>query len=119
MNPPFTIPKRFALWNLWLIPPASESLGTPARIFAKRGTRGSSATGGLPGRSRPKVPAGEAWWNGRRRAACSAPSARGSGAGAALVMLEASIAAINKHLAEISQCVGVRAIALLILDGAG
>jgi hypothetical protein len=30
-----------------------------------------------------------------------------------------SIAAMNKHLAEISQCVRVRAIALLILDGAG
>jgi hypothetical protein len=42
---------------------------------------------------------------------------RSNSAGAALVMLEASIAAINKHLAEISQRVGVSA--LLILDGAG
>jgi transposase len=25
MNPPFAIPKRFALWNLWLIPPALAS----------------------------------------------------------------------------------------------
>jgi transposase len=25
MNPPFAIPKRFALWNLWLIAPASAS----------------------------------------------------------------------------------------------
>jgi hypothetical protein len=30
-----------------------------------------------------------------------------------------SIEAMNKHLAEISQCVSVSAIALLILDGAG
>ena len=30
-----------------------------------------------------------------------------------------SIEAMNKHLAEISQCVSVGAIALLILDGAG
>jgi hypothetical protein len=29
------------------------------------------------------------------------------------------IEAMNKHLAEISQCVSVRAIALLILDGVG
>jgi DDE superfamily endonuclease len=30
-----------------------------------------------------------------------------------------SIEAMNKHLSEISQCAGVSAIALLILDGAG
>ena len=30
-----------------------------------------------------------------------------------------SVEAMNKHLAEISQCVSVSAIALLILDGAG
>jgi hypothetical protein len=30
-----------------------------------------------------------------------------------------SIEAMNKHLAEISQCVSLGAIALLILDGAG
>jgi hypothetical protein len=29
------------------------------------------------------------------------------------------IEAINKHRADINKCVGVRAIALLILDGAG
>ncbi len=39
MNPPFAIPKRCALWNLWLIPPALESQGTLTRIWAKRGTR--------------------------------------------------------------------------------
>ena len=38
---------------------------------------------------------------------------------AALVMPTVSIDAMNKHLAEISQCVSVSAIALLILDGAG
>ena len=41
------------------------------------------------------------------------------GTGAALVMPVVSIEAMNKHLAEISQCAGVRAIALPILDGAG
>jgi hypothetical protein len=41
------------------------------------------------------------------------------GTGAALVMPTVSIEAMNKHLAEISQCVSVSAIALLILDGAG
>ena len=30
-----------------------------------------------------------------------------------------NIEAMNKHLAEISKCVSVRAIAVLILDGAG
>jgi hypothetical protein len=39
------------------------------------------------------------------------------GTGAALVMPTVRIDAMNKHLAEISQCVGVSAIALLILDG--
>jgi hypothetical protein len=34
-------------------------------------------------------------------------------------MPEVSTDAMNKHLAEISQCVSVGAIALLILDGAG
>ena len=41
------------------------------------------------------------------------------GTGAALVMPTVSIDAMNKHLAEISKCVSVRAIALPILDGAG
>ena len=41
------------------------------------------------------------------------------GTGAALVMPTVSIEAMNEHLAEISQCVSVSAIALLILDGAG
>ncbi|MGH6811944.1 MAG: hypothetical protein ACREDM_06195 [Methylocella sp.] len=57
-------------------------------------------------------------------AACPAPSelvedcpARGTGA--ALVMPAAGVEAMNKHLAEISQCASVRAIAPPILDGAG
>ncbi|MGH6812522.1 MAG: hypothetical protein ACREDM_09300, partial [Methylocella sp.] len=62
--------------------------------------------------------------HGEWRAACPAPSelvedcpARGTGA--ALIMPAAGIEAMNKHLAEISLCVGVRAIAPPILDGAG
>ena len=41
------------------------------------------------------------------------------GTGAALVMPTVSIEAMNQHLAEISTCVSLGAIALLILDGAG
>jgi transposase len=36
-----------------------------------------------------------------------------------LVLPEVGIASMNKHLAAISRCVSVSAIALLILDGAG
>jgi len=90
---------------------------TPARICAKRGARGSSATGGSPRRSRPRVPAGEAWWNGRRRAAGPAPSARQRRRVAhARSASRPSTSTWHKHLAK---CAGVRAIALLILDGAG
>ena len=41
------------------------------------------------------------------------------GVGAAIVMPEVNVDAMNKHLAEISRHVSVGAIALLILDGAG
>jgi hypothetical protein len=41
------------------------------------------------------------------------------GTGAALVLPEVGIASMNEHLAAISRCVSVSAIALLILDGAG
>ena len=41
------------------------------------------------------------------------------GTGAALVMPTVSIEAMNQHLVEISQCVSLGAIALLILDSAG
>jgi putative transposase len=43
----------------------------------------------------------------------------GAGTGAALVMPVVSIEAMNQHLAEISTCVSLSAIALRILDGAG
>jgi hypothetical protein len=39
--------------------------------------------------------------------------------GAAVIMPEVNIEAMNVHLAEISRCVSVGAIALLVLDGAG
>lgn len=39
--------------------------------------------------------------------------------GAAVIMPAVNIEAMNEHLAEISQCVSVGAIALLVLDGAG
>jgi hypothetical protein len=41
------------------------------------------------------------------------------GTGAALVLPEIGIDAMNEHLAAISRCVSVDSIALLILDGAG
>jgi hypothetical protein len=62
----------------------------------------------------------EGFWVGeatRQRSLAAICSARGTGT--ALVMPTVSIDAMNKHLAEISQCVSVSAIALLILDGAG
>jgi hypothetical protein len=102
MNPPFAIPQRFALWNLWLIPPASESQGTLTRIWAKRGTR-------------PQIKRDRRFtWAYLFGAIC-----RARGTGAALVMPTVSSEAMNKHLAEISQCVSLGAIALLIRDGAG
>ena len=41
------------------------------------------------------------------------------GVGAAIVMPEVNVEAMNTHLAEISRNVSVGAITLLILDGAG
>jgi hypothetical protein len=41
------------------------------------------------------------------------------GTGAAVIMPEVNVEAMNEHLAEISRCVSVGAIALLVLDGAG
>ncbi len=76
--------------------------GTLTRIWAKRG-------------SRPRVRRDRRFtWAYLFGAICPA-----RGTGAALVMPEVSIEAMNKHLAEISQCVNTSAIALLILDGAG
>ena len=76
--------------------------GTLTRIWAKRGTR-------------PRIRRDRRFtWAYLFGAICPA-----RGTGAALVMPTVSIEAMNKHLAEISQCVSVSAIALLILDGAG
>lgn len=41
------------------------------------------------------------------------------GTGAAVIMPDANVEAMNQHLAEISRTVSVGAIALLVLDGAG
>ena len=41
------------------------------------------------------------------------------GTGAAIIMPEVNVAAMNEHLGEISRRVSVGAIALLVLDGAG
>jgi hypothetical protein len=41
------------------------------------------------------------------------------GTGAAVIMPHVNIHAMNEHLAEISRCVSIGAIALLVLDGAG
>jgi hypothetical protein len=72
------------------------------RIWAKRGTR-------------PRIKRDRRFtWAYLFGAICPA-----RGTGAALVMPTVSTEAMNKHLAEISQCVSVSAIALLILDGAG
>ena len=76
--------------------------GTLTRILAKRGTR-------------PCIRRDRRFtWAYLFGAVCPA-----RGTGAALVMPTVSVEAMNKHLAEISQCVSVSAIALLILDGAG
>ena len=73
-----------------------------SRIWAKRG-------------SRPRIKRDRRFtWAYLFGAICPA-----RGTGAALVMPEVSIEAMNKHLVEISQNVSVSAIALLILDGAG
>jgi hypothetical protein len=82
--------------------PASESQGTLTRIWAKRGPR-------------PRITRDRRFtWAYLFGAICPA-----RGTGAALVMPTVSIEAMNQHPAEISQCVCVSAIALLILDGAG
>ena len=76
--------------------------GTLTRIWAKRGTR-------------PRIKRDRRFtWAYLFGAIC--PS---RGTGAALVLPEVGIASMNEHLAAISRCVSVSAIALLILDGAG
>jgi hypothetical protein len=97
----------------------SESQGTLTRIWAEP-AKGSVARRAMEGRRRANAARvrASAATGGLPGPTCSAPSelvedcpARGTGA--ALVMPTVSIEAMNKHLAEISQCVSVRAIALL------
>jgi hypothetical protein len=76
--------------------------GTLTRIWAKRGTR-------------PRIRRDRRFtWAYLFGAVCPE-----RGTGAALVMPTVSVEAMNKHLAEISQCVSLGAIALVLLDGAG
>jgi transposase len=76
--------------------------GTLTRIWARRG-------------SRPRAAKDHRFTSAHLfGAACPA-----RGIGAAIVMPEVNIEAMNAHLAEISRNVSVGAIALLILDGAG
>src|SRR6185312_16063469 len=76
--------------------------GTLTRVWAKRG-------------SRPHAPRDRRFeWAYLFGAVCPERST-----GAAVIMPEVNIEAMNVHLAEISRCVSVGAIALLVLDGAG
>lgn len=76
--------------------------GTITRVWAKRG-------------SRPRAPRDRRYqWVYLFGAICPQRST-----GAAIIMPEVNIEAMNEHLAEISRCVSVGAIALLVLDGAG
>ena len=76
--------------------------GTLTRVWAKRG-------------SRPRALRDRRFeWAYLFGAICPERSV-----GAAIVMPEVNIAAMNEHLAEISRRVSVGAIALLVLDGAG
>jgi len=76
--------------------------GTLTRVWAKRG-------------SRPRAPRDRRYeWAYLFGAICPQRST-----GAAVIMPAVNVAAMNEHLAEISRCVSVGAIALLVLDGAG
>jgi hypothetical protein len=76
--------------------------GTITRVWAKRG-------------SRPRAPRDRRYrWAYLFGAVCPA-----RGVGAALVLPEANIAAMNLHLAEISRCVAPDAHAVVVADGAG
>jgi hypothetical protein len=76
--------------------------GTITRVWAKRG-------------SRPRAPRDRRYeWAYLFGAVCPERST-----GAAIIMPEVNIEAMNEHLAEISRHVSVRAIAVLVLDGAG
>ena len=76
--------------------------GTLTRVWAKRG-------------SRPRAVRDRRYdWAYLFGAVCPARST-----GAAMIMPDVNIEAMNEHLAEISRRVSVGAIALLMLDGAG
>ena len=76
--------------------------GTLTRVWAKRG-------------SRPRAPRDRRFeWAYLFGAICPERST-----GAAIIMPDVNVAAMNEHLAEISRRVSVGAIALLVLDGAG
>ena len=76
--------------------------GTLTRVWAKRG-------------SRPRAPRDRRFeWAYLFGAICPERST-----GAAIIMPEVNVAAMNEHLAEISRRVSVGAIAVLVLDGAG
>jgi hypothetical protein len=76
--------------------------GTITRIWAKRG-------------SRPRAPRDQRYeWAYLFGAICPERST-----GAAIIMPEVNIEAMNEHLAEISRRISVGAIAVLVLDGAG
>lgn len=76
--------------------------GTLTRVWAKRG-------------SRPRAPRDRRFeWAYLFGAICPE-----RGTGAAIIMPEVNVAAMDEHLAEISRRVSVGAIALLVLDGAG
>ena len=76
--------------------------GTITRVWAKRG-------------SRPRAPRDRRYeWAYLSGAVCPERST-----GAAIIMPEVNVEAMNEHLAEISQCVSLGAIALVVLDGAG
>jgi DDE superfamily endonuclease len=76
--------------------------GTLTRVWARRG-------------SRPRAPRDRRYtWAWLFGAVCPARQT-----GAAVIMPEVNVDAMNEHLAEISRSVSVGAIALLVLDGAG
>jgi DDE superfamily endonuclease len=76
--------------------------GTLTRVWAKRG-------------SRPRAPRDRRYeWAYLFGAVCPERST-----GAAIVMPEVNVEAMNEHLTEISRRVSVGAVALLVLDGAG
>jgi DDE superfamily endonuclease len=76
--------------------------GTLTRVWARRGTR-------------PRAPRDRRYdWAYLFGAICPQRSI-----GAAVIMPAVNVEAMNEHLVEISRCVSVGAIALLVLDGAG